>query len=235
MKHFRSLINSPSPRLRCRAKCSPIFSTAIFLSAAPLVHAAGSVNLLLPASQNIDYKGKTGELEDESSFGIIFDWNLSGPGSLAINLYALGEYEEAIGENSEYTYVAELSDDYSALFIGYRHAINLLSIGAGFASIRNTRSYTEDRIPKASGNAGSTKLKIRYETALTPALILGYRYAWPSGFTLGRHIFYSFPTDLDIEEGCLNNICISLPPDPDLTIEDLSLTMMGLSLSYSWK
>ena len=235
MKHSHLSIHALFPIPKDGIRLFFIFFMTILSFAAPLAHSAGSVNLLLSASQDIDYDypGEVRELESEYGAGLVFDWYFGGQGSLAIDFYSLGGMEEVRAVRADSTYVGTLNDDYTALLFGYRYHFNHFSIGAGIASVGNSVSYAEEET--SSRGFISRTIQLNYESALTPAFTLGYRYAWQSGFTLGGHIFYSLPTDLDIEEGCLNNICIALAADPDFTIKDLTLNMVGLTIGYSWE
>ena len=213
-----------------------ILLTILLPFVSPYAHSASSVNLLFPTLLNADYIDENSGAETGSGLSIISDWHFGDKGAFAIDFHALANIEEVRNEDDRFTYTADLTNAYNVLFLGYRHRFNHFFIGGGGAVLGNCLSYVNERTSKNTGDKTIAELSLlNCGSVSIPALTLGYRYVTGIGITVGAHIFYSLPADLDIAEECLDDICIAGSAAADFKKEDFSLAVLGLLIGYTWK
>jgi len=160
--------------------------------------------------QDIDFKDKSGEFDNEYGGGILFDWTMDTPDSIfsgglsghgiSIEYYELGEEED------------DVRLEVSGVFVGYRyHFFSRFYAGASIAL--NSEA--------AAGPGGIDPVTAQ---ANPISYTLGYSHRFPLGLTLGVHYMNTLATDYKIDE-------------PDRAggiteIEDLSVRAIGATIGF---
>ena len=169
----------------------------------------------------MSYNGKAASPDDERGTGFILDLIFNRRHSLTVNYYLFTEIFPATSS------LLGAIDRFSGLSIGYRYFFPFdFYIGGEILSLGGT-SIAQDYI--LNGVAGD--LETMFKTVSVPALTLGYNYVFPKGFSIGPHLFLSWPANWEIESITHNGDTLSFS---SVQLEDLSIVTLGLNLGYSW-
>ncbi len=153
--------------------------------------------------QDIDFEGKSGEFDDKSGSGILFDWTVDTPDSILTG--GLSRHGLSIDYYDTSEQEGEDSIEITSIFVGYRyHFLKRFYAGASIA-LNSEAVHSEAGLDPATANANPI------------AYTFGYSYGFPIGPTLGVHYMNSLPTDYEFDD----------PTRSDL--EDLTVTTIGVT------